>query len=479
MSNHIKCGQCNSTYKYLFFLIIFSLLKDLAFGSDNVAIFQYFKILDFKEVSNCAIVRQTLCYFFSIIVGFILYKKESQFIHNEHNKKSVKKLDINEVDRETTFTAEVELIHNEQTIDEYPDQYLIIIIILWVFEEQLLSVYKDVFLHLDFWMIELIIVHHFMKKMLKMKVYSHQRLMLWFCIVPIMLKIATIILSFLDENNCYTKNDVDYQYSKSKDIKKLKLIYIAIPWLSVIVLPYFVLIIYRSYVNTKLKWLMDLKFVSISKIFLFYSIIGFLHSLIVCSISNLIPCGESKNNYTIVDYFCKVKDGNKKYYDNFQVYFYNLFSSSESYKEIIALTLGIPCFILYKFFSLKIIQCMTPVHNIFSFPIFYIFNKSYLLILNYFFSNKKFWYLEVKFAEAKLILDYSSDFFSIIGYLIYLEIIELHFCKFDYNIRRNIENRCLSKSNKTELNISIKSEDSENEKNSSKDESDKEEEKYN
>ena len=478
MSNCIKCGQCNRTYKFLFFLILFSLLKDLAFGSDNVAIFLYFKVLDFESVSNCAIVRQTICYFFSIIVAFILYKKESKFIDDEKNNKSAKKLDINEIDRDTTLAGDVELIHNEQTLVEYPDKYLIIIIFLWILEEQLLSVFKDVFLHLDFWMIELIIVHHFMKKMLKMKVYSHQRLMLWFCIVPIMLKIATIILSFLDENNCYTKNDVDYQYSKSKDIKKLKLIYIAIPWLSVIVLPYFVLIIYRSYVNTKLKWLMDLKFVSISKIFLFYSIIGFIHNLVICLISTFIPCGESESDYSILDYFCKVKNGNKRFYDNFDVYFSNLFSDSDCYKEFIALILGIAFFILYKFFNLKIIQRMTPVHIIFSFPIFYIFNKSYLLLLNYFYSDKKFCYLDVEYAKEKLILDYSSDIVSIIGYLIYLEIIELHFCKFDYNIRRNILYRCLSKSNKTELNTSIKSEESENENEKNSFSEKEEEEKY-
>ena len=486
MSNCIKCGQWNSTYKFLFFLILFSLLKDLAFGSDNVAIFQYFKLLDFELVSNCSIVRQTLCYFFSIIVAFILYKKESKFIDDENNNKPVKKLDINENDRDTTLAGDVELIHNEQTFEEYPDKYLIIIIFLWVLEESLLFVFKDVFLHLDFWMIELIIVHHFIKKMLKMKVYSHQRLMLWFCIVPIMLKLATIILSCIDENN-YINNErkegKNGKYKYSDNINKLKIIYIAVPWLSAFALPfYFALIIYRSYVNTKLKWLMDLKFVSISKIFLFYSIIGFANCLIIVVISTFFPCyvpigDKSKDNYNIYDYFCKVKYEKKKFYDNFRVYFTELFSSSECYKEIIALVFGISFFILYKFFTLKIIQQLTPVHIIFSFPIFYIFNKTYLLFLNYFKSSQ--WYLDVKFAKEKLILDYCSDVVSIIGYLIYLEIIELHFCRFDYNIRRNIVYRCFSKSNKTDLNTSIKSgDDSDNEKNSDeqKAESEKEEE---
>ena len=46
--------------------------------------------------------------------------------------------------------------------------------------------------------------------------------------------------------------------------------------------------------------------------------------------------------------------------------------------------------------------------------------------------------LNVNFAEIKLILDFIGDIISIFGYLIYLEIIELHFCDFAYNIRVSI-----------------------------------------
>ena len=38
----------------------------------------------------------------------------------------------------------------------------------------------------------------------------------------------------------------------------------------------------------------------------------------------------------------------------------------------------------------------------------------------------------------KFIVDTLSDLFSVIGYLIYIEIVELKFCNLDYNIRKNI-----------------------------------------
>jgi hypothetical protein len=290
-----------------------------------------------------------------------------------------------------------------------------------------------------------------MKKMLKMEVYPHQKLMLWFCFIPFSLKSATIILSFFDDNNFKHNKLNDYKYTK--DIDKLKLIYVAIPWMFFYALPlYFLLIILRSYVNTKLKVLMDLKFVSISKIFLFYNIIGSFFCLIICIISTFISCYESEYEYTIYDYICKVQDGYTKYYDNIALYF-----NGFNYKEIIALIFGIVLFCIYNFLCLKIIQKLTPVHIIFSFPIFYLFNKAYLLFLNYFKSGSL--YLHVEYAEEKLMLDYSSDIVSIIGYLIYLEIIELHCCGFDYNIRVSILDRCLLQNHNAEVNTSIKSGD--------------------
>ena len=38
-------------------------------------------------------------------------------------------------------------------------------------------------------------------------------------------------------------------------------------------------------------------------------------------------------------------------------------------------------------------------------------------------------------------MDETGDLFSVIGFLIYLEIIELHFCNFDYDLKNNITKR--------------------------------------
>ena len=151
-------------------------------------------------------------------------------------------------------TLDIELIHNEQELAVYPDKFLFIIILIWVINEQILTYDNAIFMHLDFWMLELIIITFFMKKILNLKIYSHQKLVLYLSSIPFILKIITIIYSFMDVNNHLNENDKD-NYRYSQEVNKLKLLYVAIPWLTSIgTIISIVLIVIRSYIHTKLKW---------------------------------------------------------------------------------------------------------------------------------------------------------------------------------------------------------------------------------
>ena len=48
------------------------------------------------------------------------------------------------------------------------------------------------------------------------------------------------------------------------------------------------------------------------------------------------------------------------------------------------------------------------------------------------------------YKTAKFLLDISGDITSILGFLVYLEILELNFCKFNYNLRNYIISRAES-----------------------------------
>ena len=47
----------------------------------------------------------------------------------------------------------------------------------------------------------------------------------------------------------------------------------------------------------------------------------------------------------------------------------------------------------------------------------------------------------MKFTKEKFFLDVSGDIFCLIGFLIYLEIIELNYFDLSYNVRKNISQR--------------------------------------
>jgi len=78
--------------------------------------------------------------------------------------------------------------------------------------------------------------------------------------------------------------------------------------------------------------------------------------------------------------------------------------------------------------------------------------------------------LKVNIYKKKLIVDIFSDLFSIIGYLVYLEIIEINFWEFNYNIRKNIIIRGKSEIIRTDSNSILMSKD--DDENSNDDKSD-------
>ena len=79
------------------------------------------------------------------------------------------------------------------------------------------------------------------------------------------------------------------------------------------------------------------------------------------------------------------------------------------------------------------------MHVIFSFPIQFFLEKTFLLIFSASFFIDDLFTQEIQ--VSKFLLDISGDIFSIIGFLIYLEIIELHFCNLDFDLKKNIMKR--------------------------------------
>ena len=293
------------------------------------------------------------------------------------------------------------------------------IIILWVFEEYLIELCNTVLKDLDFWMIELIIISLMISKMFNKRIFKHQKLVYYINIIPCALKMTAIYLSFVDADNT-------------------DIIYVKHPLFLFGIIFYFLFITLRSFVNSKIKWHMDLKYYSLTKLLIMYGLIGTIFSIIACTILTFVECSDS---------FCKVNyNDSSNYYDNFYIY-YEKFKDSDIDEKIIEISvkiLGFISFFFIKFFSLFVIKYLSPVYIILSFPLLYFSRKVFSVSNTLLFEGTFFVKEENRLIpNTKFFLDLSADIISILGFLIYLEIIILNFWGFNYNVKQNIRKRSI------------------------------------
>ena len=356
--------------------------------------------------------------FFSYIGVFLI----SIFLPKENKKTEIIKNEDEESDDlgHRYSSIYIPLIHN--SLGTYLKErkgriFYIFVLILWVAEENLLLIYVDIFQDLDFWFFELIFISIIFSKIFVFKIYSHQKLAmaLSICIGSI-LKIYNITLSFEKEIQQDEKN---------------KKFYSKYPLLCFFALFYLLLIITRSYVNTQIKIFMDLKYISHRTLLMSYGITGAVMCLVFGIFTSLVPCFSFIHGYV-----CKINYGGEMYFDEIRNY---LESGMNMLVRAIVIILGIITFFFNKYYCTLIIKLYTPIHVIFSFPIQYFIEKNFLLVFtSIFFRNDLF--TEENQLE-KFLLDVSGDIISIFGFLIYLEIIELNFCKLNYNLKKNISAR--------------------------------------
>ena len=417
----VSFGGINKSLLYIILMSVFQVLNQYIYGFIYIECF--YKMNIYQVLYNAIIDPNKTDFphhrvfdpLFSYIGVIIL----SLFIPKEKNKKNKSEGDEeNELNNIKESRLSLKLIHtgfSNYLKSKRGIIFFVLILILWVAEENLLLIYVDIFQDLDFWFFELIFISLIFSRNFYFKIYSHQKLGMAISIgVGSILKIYNITLSIVSNQN--------------EEDKKF---YQKYPFICFFTIFYLLLILIRSYVNTQLKILMDLKFVSHRTLLMSYGLTGFIMCSLAGVFTSLVPCFDFINNYV-----CIINYDNKMYYDHILNYY-------ESWKNIlvrlIVIVLGMITFFLHKFFYTLIIKRYTPIHVIFSFPIQFFIEKTFLLIFTaIFFINHLF---AKENQLKKFLLDESGDIASIIGFLIYLEMIELNFWGFNYNLKKNIINR--------------------------------------
>ena len=406
MKNLLSLGKCNIYYILILVYINSLILNDYLVEHNYNDIFSKIKIFPSKEQKEFS--KHYFIHFIFKYLGILLIS-----IIREYKLNSDKEEDPSISSKNHLIV----LIHNDSNDlnENISFSFYIFIIFLWILEEHLLIIFNVFLKDIDFWMIELFIVSYLSSRLFNFKIYKHQKLAIIFnAIVPLLLKILTIVVSFIHKDD------------ELKILYKEKKMFIFIG-LGV----YLILIALRSFVNTRMKWHMDLKYIPINKILKYYGFIGTIFCIIIIIFITFSFGSESKNRFDDYSYYYFLSG----FFDYFK--YFKEISLIEILKEISIIIISILFFFFNKYLFLNVIKYFTPVHVIFCNSFYFVFDKIFLII-NTQINEKKVFKNNEKSRIIKFFLDLSSDLFSIFGFLIYLEIIVLKFFNYDYNTKKNI-----------------------------------------
>ena len=421
----IGIGRCS---KYLIFIlgtVIFKTLNNFIFNNQINPKSQS-GIFGFEPVLSNHIYIQNLYKYISYIIGgcifeYVLTKKSQTKKENISDTKS---------SEENLSHQATMLIYNEQDEDDQKKNYEIIVVCLsYCISYEIISLlYLFKFDRIEIWTLEILFVLYFMKKYFKIKIYNFKKLALVIILVPItILLIISTVLPYSYHELPEEKSEDLNAYEEIEAITGSKTYFIPISLL------FITMTIFLSYSRVKSKVLMDLRYLSPYLIVFYIGIFGSILIFIMLVLISIFKCSDG-----IAD-FCMIKDLNDEkilYIDNAIIYFRELGESGK--RMYIEIFLVIPFYLIIKFFEFT---CEILV--------IYYFNPNYVLVrdnLSYgvirlifiIVNNKTF---EQDISLTQFIILETSEVLSIFAYGIYLEIIELRFCKLDRYLKRNIIKR--------------------------------------
>ena len=229
MGKYVSFGSLSRNYGFIILTVIFKMLKEIViFGmnyNNSFSELNLYNLLDSEKLSKHKLIHQIICYIGTIFYSWIFYKFGSETKVYDH---------VGDTQDEQNKKNSVFI--------------LLPIVILWVIEELIIYVYNDTLIDLDFWMVELYIVTLLSEKYLNISFYRHQKLAIYTNLSLCILKIMSICLSLYDQDTGEDHKENDH----------FKILYMTQKILIPIgIIVYIFLINLRSYVNVKIKSLIE------------------------------------------------------------------------------------------------------------------------------------------------------------------------------------------------------------------------------
>ena len=390
----ITIGKCSRYYLFILGSAIFKFLSLILLGMKNVTK-NGFGLFGFCPTFNDFNFIQSIFIYFGYLVFGILFL----FF------KDIKKLELNElVAKSTTITRTFmtnRLPKENPKISKLKLFLLGLAFVLYIEVKKVL--YIEGFQFFNFWTVEIIFMIHFMRKYFVMDFYLHNKVSIIFII-----SICSILLltaSFLPTSLLGKISGNAYENIEIKLGSK---------FYSILFIFIFIILSYDySFSRIYSKILMQIKFISPYKIILAFGIVGFVISLIA----------------SIVSYFIGYRDNFNNYFSSMR----NVLNGGKPYK------FWVEIFCIYPLYSFTNFMELT-----FEILTIYYLNPFYVLMTNnlYYSITELISFLSNISSDGLKIAHFFiaefSEFFAFLGYMVYLEILELNFCRLNENLKRII-----------------------------------------
>ena len=387
----------------------------IEFFFNYIGVFIFSLLLRIYELK---ITEKKAKYFFRFNDSFALHQRKISQVKKEQDT-----LDKKEIKENILYKFKNYIVNNSSFF------VYVIISFIWVAQEIIMFVLFNYFKDVDFWFFEIVIVTLIYSKIFLVQIYRHQWFAIILNVIPSLLKIICIVLTFVDEEKViYTEH---YE------------------WIIIGFLIHSTLTAIISFINCSIKSFLDLKYTTPSLILMFYSSMGIFVSFLICIISTFSQCDNGPNivnDFSIDGILCKVNYPNTSeifYFENFKYYFesYSEEDSPGMFIRTFIIIFDALTFFFYRYFFILSIKRTDPVHIYFYIPIYYVFQKVFLLLGNLI-NKHEFFNVGSEYKWAKYFLDISGDFFCLIGFLIYLEVIQINKWGLNTNLKKYISERC-------------------------------------
>ena len=441
----------------------------IGFLSDFIICFIAWFIMTYKEYKNQKNDED-------IIIEPLPDKEED--IHRDNNSKDEKSINTDQLeDKEEGHnikhgpygSMKFYLIHNDtgdlkmDVVSKNSLKFIILSSFLIAFKEsatKILFSQNDIF---DYYFLNLVIIFLILKFYFKQKVYKHQIFSIIF--VSVIAGVCLIVCTIISENNDSQSDTNSFTYNFRGAY------YVII----IFIVAYIIICISFCFGIIIQKNLIHLEFQSPYKLLFNKGLFGIIISAIAIAITSSIKCNEAHkmedsdsgggrpppprpgyvfqpgppgpppggDNFTGEHspriFVCADIYDNYTYFDNILSYYEDLRDSEDRGKEIAIL---VSYFILHFVSELSLIfvnKFLTPIHYLITESIYSLLHLIYQLITNYANQGERQEYITQNGPTR--ILRLVAVFIEILGYLIFLEIIQLNFCGINRDVSQNIEKR--------------------------------------